>query len=67
MPKLNGIEMTKKIREHNKEIPIIILSANDDSSYFLSAIENEVSGYIMKPLDMDKLYVSLKKMQKLFV
>ncbi|QKJ24539.1 diguanylate cyclase [Poseidonibacter lekithochrous] len=64
MPKLNGIEMTKKIREYNRDIPIIILSANDESNYLLSAIENEVSGYIMKPLDKDKLYDVLEKNAK---
>lgn len=64
MPKLNGIEMTRKIRETNKDIPIIILSANDESHYLLSAIENEVSGYIMKPLDKDKLYNLLEKTSK---
>lgn len=64
MPKLNGIEMTKKIREKNKDIPIIILSANDESHYLLTAIENEVSGYIIKPLDKDKLFTLLEKTAK---
>ncbi len=64
MPKLNGIEMTKRIREYNKDIPIIILSANDESNYLLSAIENDVSGYIMKPLDKEKLYALLEKNAK---
>lgn len=56
MPKLNGIEMVKKIREIDKNIPIIVLSAHVDSKYLLEAIESGVSGYLLKPIDKEKLY-----------
>lgn len=60
MPKLNGIEMAKKIRELDNEIPIIILTAHSDSSYLLNAIECGISGYLLKPINKVKFFDSLK-------
>ena len=60
MPKLNGIEMTKKIRELDNQIPIIIVSAHSDSSFLLNAIEYGITGYLIKPIDKLKLLNTLE-------
>ena len=52
MPKKNGLEMVKNIRETNKEIPILILSAYNESRFFLDSIKYGVDGYIVKPMEM---------------
>jgi len=51
MPKLNGIEMSKKIKAINPEQDIIITSAYTNPEYFIEAIRTGVSGYIIKPVD----------------
>jgi len=61
MPKMNGIEMAKKIRETDKNIPIIVLSAHSESDFFVEAIEAGVSGYLMKPIDKSKLFSTLER------
>jgi two-component system, cell cycle response regulator len=61
MPKLNGIEMTKKIRELDNQIPIIIVSAHSDSSFLLNAIEYGITGYLIKPIDKLKLLNTLER------
>jgi len=61
MPRLSGIEMLKVIREKNSNIPVLLLSAYDDSDYFLHAIELDVDGYILKPLMMNQLSKTLFK------
>jgi len=61
MPRLNGIEMLKAIREQNSNIPVLLLSAYDDSDYFLQAIEFDVDGYILKPLIMNQFSKALFK------
>ena len=33
MPKMNGIAMCEKIRELNKEIPIVVTSAHNDTDF----------------------------------
>ncbi|HJN05175.1 MAG TPA: response regulator, partial [Bacteroidales bacterium] len=50
MPVMNGIEMIAKIRENDKAIRIIIISAYSDSHFFLNAIETGVKGFLIKPV-----------------
>ncbi len=61
MPKLNGLEMTKKIRELNKNIPILVLSAYNESGYFLESIKLGVDGYLLKPIEMEQFLTALSK------
>ncbi|MEA3383219.1 MAG: hybrid sensor histidine kinase/response regulator [Campylobacterota bacterium] len=56
MPKLSGLDMSIKIREKDKKTPIIITSAHGESKTLLKAIEIGVNGYILKPIDKDKLF-----------
>ena len=55
MPILNGIEMTKIIREKNPDVKIIFISCYEDFHYLQNAMENEVVSYILKPIDRDEL------------
>lgn len=61
MPTMNGIEMLTKIREIDLYIPCIIMSAYDDSSYFLDTIKLGVDGYILKPVSIELFINVLKK------
>jgi two-component system, cell cycle response regulator len=60
MPKLNGIDMAKKIRELDDQIPIIVLTAHSDSSFLLNSIECSISSYLLKPIDKVKLFDTLE-------
>lgn len=64
MPKLNGIELIKKIREDDASTPILILSAYDDRDYFIESIKFGVDGYILKPLEMEQFYIIISKIVK---
>ncbi len=55
MPKMNGIEMAKKIKKDFPDQTIIFTTAHSDNSYFLEAIEMQVDGYILKPVDLGLL------------
>ena len=61
MPILNGLDMLKLIREENQTIPIVFLSAHNDSKYFLEAISLDIDGFIPKPLVDEFLYKTLYK------
>ncbi len=62
MPNMDGYEATKKIREKDKDIPIIAMSANA----FLDDIEKSkkmgMNDHVTKPLDINKL---VKKINEL--
>ncbi len=48
MPKMNGMEMAKAIKEINPAQHIIFTTAHSESNYFLEAIDMQVDGYILK-------------------
>ena len=55
MPNLDGYQTAKIIRELNKKIPIIIVSAYTDKEKLLNAIELNLIKYIEKPILYDDL------------
>ena len=59
MPKMNGLEMAEKIREISHEIPIIFTTAFGDTAYLKEALEIGVDGYIIKPVNRNKLFNKL--------
>lgn len=61
MPKMNGLEMCEAIKEINKEIPLVITSAHNDTNFLRKAIEVGVNTYAMKPIDLYQLIESIIK------
>jgi len=61
MPKMNGLEMSRKILKINPEQYIIILSAYNDTQYLESCIELGVTNYLHKPVDLEKIVTTLDK------
>lgn len=55
MPVMDGIEFIKLVRKHDKNIKIIILTAYSDFNYAKQAIDLNIKGYILKPVD-DKYF-----------
>ena len=60
MPNMNGVVATKKIKELDERIKIIILTTFDDSDYILSAINNGASGYLLKDIGATALIDAIK-------
>ncbi len=50
IPKLNGLDLIKRIRDENPNIPITILSAHSDKENLLSAIKLNLVDYLVKPV-----------------
>lgn len=61
MPNENGLGMSKRIRELDENIPILILSAYSDTKYFLESISLNIDGYILKPIDITQFIKVLNK------
>lgn len=49
MPNMNGLELIQRVRERDREMPVIILSGYDHFEYAKEAIHLGVSKYILKP------------------
>ncbi len=61
MPRMNGIEMVDAIRKEDPEIPIIYTTAFDDRDSLLRTIQQSVSAYILKPIDLERLLESFQQ------
>jgi len=48
MPKVNGIEATKRIKEVAPDTAILILTAYDDDEYVLGLLDAGAAGYLLK-------------------
>lgn len=55
MPKLDGVQCTKMIKEKYPDIKIIILTTFDDDEYIFHALKNGASGYLLKGTSTDNL------------
>ena len=55
MPKINGLELIKKIRERDNETPIVVTSAYTDQELLLESIKLSLVEYIIKPIKEKEL------------
>lgn len=61
MPKLNGLELIKKIRQKDEQTQIIIITAHADTAFLLQAVELKLIKYLIKPVSESKLLPILKE------
>lgn len=61
MPIMGGYEAAKIIREHNKEIPIIALSAAAMTQDKQKVSDAGMNDHLGKPIDTDKFYETIAK------
>jgi PAS domain S-box-containing protein len=62
MPKMNGLALTKKIKDIDHNQIIVLLSAYSDSKILIEAIKLGIDGYIVKPInhvDINRLLYKL--------
>ena len=60
IPHIDGLEVVKKIRQVNKKIPIIILSAHTEQEYLWRAVDLKITRYLTKPYDKNTLIKALE-------
>ena len=61
MPKMNGFEATRHLRDHNITTPVIALTANAIKGDREQCLEAGCDDYIAKPIDREKLNTLLGK------
>ncbi len=68
MPKIDGKELIKKVRKKKKitELPIIVISSNEDSSMFLKALKLGANDYLKKPFLKEELVIRVNNLLDLY-
>jgi DNA-binding NarL/FixJ family response regulator len=55
MPKMDGIEATRRIRQQSPTTQVVILSSFDEDEYIYKAIQAGARGYLLKDIDLHAL------------
>ena len=63
MPKLNGIEATKQIKQISPTTNVLILTAYDDTSYILGLLEAGACGYLLKNARSSEIAGAIRAVQ----
>ncbi|MBC6972923.1 response regulator transcription factor [Bacillus sp. Xin] len=59
MPKMDGIEATKRLKQYDATIKILMLSSFSEQDYVLPALEAGADGYQLKEVQPDQLVASI--------
>lgn len=60
MPNLDGFSLAEKIRQRDKQTPIIFMTAKDDKMSKQLGFKLEIDDYITKPFDLEELAMRIK-------
>lgn len=55
MPRMNGVQATKTIREKFSEVRVLVLTTYDADEWVLNAIRNGAAGYLLKDTPQEEL------------
>ena len=61
MPGITGLETLSKIKEINRQIPIVLITKNETENLMDDAIGSQISDYLIKPVNPNQVLLSLKK------
>lgn len=60
MPEIDGFEFARTVRELNKEIPILFMTARDDFASKQRGFKMGIDDYMVKPIDLDELLLRIE-------
>ena len=59
MPKVDGFEFARNVRELNEDIPILFMTARDDIASKQRGFRIGIDDYMIKPIDLDELFLRI--------
>ena len=61
MPGLNGLETLHQIKLKHPDLPVIMVTKNEEEHIMEDAIGSKISDYLIKPINPNQILLSLKK------
>ena len=62
MPGLTGLQTLQQIKEHNSNVPVVLITKNEAENIMDEAIGSQISDYLIKPVNPNQVLLSLKKL-----
>jgi DNA-binding response OmpR family regulator len=66
LPRLNGLELIRRMRAINRHLPVVVISAYTKTDYLLESVELHLDKYIIKPLTSKKIHDLLSRLNEDF-
>ena len=66
LPELNGIEVLRRLRQNDRAVPVILLTARDTVPDKVSGFEHGANDYITKPFAMEELLARVRNLLRIF-
>jgi two-component system nitrate/nitrite response regulator NarL len=64
MPRQDGLETTRLIKQEMPHVQIVILTVSEDDEHLFEAIKSGAKGYLLKKLEPDQLFNMLEGVQR---
>ena len=60
MPRLDGLEMTRRLRADGNQLPILMLTARDQVADRVAGLEAGADDYLVKPFALEELVARVR-------
>ncbi|HMQ07016.1 MAG TPA: response regulator transcription factor [Saprospiraceae bacterium] len=64
MPKMNGIDVIKKLRIHGNKTPVLLLTALSDTDHKVLGLEAGADDYLVKPFEFIELLARIRAISR---
>jgi CheY-like chemotaxis protein len=62
MPGITGLQTLQRIKEVNQNLPVVLITKNEAENLMDEAIGRQISDYLIKPINPNQVWLSLKKL-----
>lgn len=60
MPRVSGVEATRRIKADTPDMKILVLTAHDDDEYVFALLQAGANGYLLKTAEFDELVRAIR-------
>jgi len=60
MPRMTGVEATRRIKQEVPQVAVLVLTAHDDDEYVFALLQAGANGYLLKTAEADELVRAIR-------
>ncbi|MFT6031003.1 MAG: two-component system response regulator QseB [Oleiphilaceae bacterium] len=64
LPDGSGLDVLKKLRREESDMPVLILTAYDETPQKIKGLDSGADDYLIKPFDLDELRARIRALQR---
>jgi len=61
MPRMDGLELLRRVKKENRDLPVIVVTARSDVSSAVGAMREGAANYLTKPVEFDELALAIER------